>query len=60
MDKRDYPNFNEETGILGDEDEDVGSDVVEEELAFLLGQTKQTMQMSPVKIVNVSEEQWPV
>ena len=61
LDKADYPGFNEETGILGDEDEEAGSDedveidLVEDEPPFLRGQTKQTMQMSPVKIVKVRE-----
>ena len=60
LDKADYPGFNEETGILGDEeeegvgsDEDVEIDMVEEEPAFLRGQTKQSLQISPVKIVKV-------
>ncbi len=66
LDMRDYPGFNEETGILGDEDEEAGSDedvevdLVEEEPAFLRGQTKQTLQLSPVKIVKVSREPWGV
>ena len=62
LDKADYPGFNEETGILGAEeeeegagsDEDVEIDLVEEEPAFLRGQTKQSLQISPVKIVKVS------
>ena len=59
-------NPDEVTNILGDEDEEVGSDedeevdLVEEEPAFLRGKTKQTMQMSPVKIVKVSEDERPV
>ena len=60
--KEDYPGFNEETGILGDEDEDgrgsdedVEVDLVEEEPPFLRGQTKQSLQISPVKIVKVRE-----
>lgn len=36
-------------------DEDVEIDLVEEEPPFLRGQTKQTLQMSPVKIVKVSD-----
>lgn len=59
LDKKDYPDFNEETGILKEEDEDAGSDedveidMVEDEPPFLRGQTKQSLQMSPVKIVKV-------
>ena len=59
LDKADYPGFNEETGILGADEEEAGSDedveidMVEEEPAFLRGQTKQSQQMSPVKIVKV-------
>jgi ATP-dependent RNA helicase DHX8/PRP22 len=56
LDKRDYPGFNEDTGILPDEDdpgsdEDVEVEIVEEEPAFLRGQTKLTMSHSPVRIV---------
>ena len=59
LDKADYPGFNEETGILGADEEEAGSDedveidIVEEEPPFLRGQTKQSLQMSPVKIVKV-------
>lgn len=61
LDKEDYPGFNEETGILREEeeeegagsDEDVEIDLVEEEPLFLRGQTKQSLQISPVKIVKV-------
>ena len=59
LDKEDYPGFNEETGILQDDDDEEGSDedveidLVEEEPPFLRGQTKQTLQLSPVRIVKV-------
>ncbi|XP_049420392.1 ATP-dependent RNA helicase DHX8-like [Epinephelus fuscoguttatus] len=53
--KEEFPEFDEETGILpkidDDEDEDIEIDLVEEEPPFLRGQTKWTMNMSPVKIV---------
>ena len=50
--------FNEETGILPDEedpgsDEDVEIEIVEDEPAFLRGQTKLSMHLSPIKIVKV-------
>ncbi len=50
--------FNEETGILPDDDdpgsdEDVEIEMVEEEPAFLRGQTKVSIHHSPVKIVKV-------
>ena len=58
LDKRDYPGFSEDTGILPDDDdpgsdEDVEVEIVEEEPAFLRGQTKLTMSHSPVRIVKV-------
>lgn len=61
LSKEDYPGFNEETGILGAEEEDEGAgsdedveiDIVEDEPPFLRGQTKQSLQISPVKIVKV-------
>ncbi|XP_071377090.1 ATP-dependent RNA helicase DHX8-like isoform X1 [Centroberyx affinis] len=53
--KEEFPEFDEETGILpnvdDEEDEDMEIDLVEEEPPFLRGQTKFTMNMSPVKIV---------
>ncbi|XP_034426608.1 ATP-dependent RNA helicase DHX8 isoform X3 [Hippoglossus hippoglossus] len=53
--KEEFPEFDEETGILPkideDEDQDVEIDLVEEEPPFLKGQTKWTLNMSPVKIV---------
>lgn len=58
LDKRDYPGFTEESGILPERD-DEGSDddyeveLVEEEPPFLRGQTKLTANVSPVRIVKV-------
>ncbi|KAM3859369.1 ATP-dependent RNA helicase DHX8-like [Diretmus argenteus] len=53
--KEEYPEFDEETGILpnidDEQDEDLEIDMVEEEPPFLRGQTKWTVNMSPVKIV---------
>lgn len=50
--------FNEDTGLLPDEedpgsDEDVEIEIVEDEPAFLRGQTKLSMHLSPIKIVKV-------
>ena len=58
LEKSDYPGFDEETGILpaDDEagsDEDIEIDIVEDEPLFLRGQTKISIQHSPVKIVKV-------
>ena len=59
LDITDYPGFNEDTGILPDNedpgsDEDVDIELVEDEPAFLRGQTKLSMCHSPVKIVKVN------
>ena len=58
LSKADYPGFNEETGVLPADDdpgsdEDIEIEMVEEEPSFLRGQTKFSMQHSPVKIVKV-------
>ncbi|RMX42316.1 hypothetical protein pdam_00014654 [Pocillopora damicornis] len=45
LDKADYPDFDDET------DEDIEIEIVDEEPAFLRGQTKLSVSMSPVKIV---------
>ena len=50
--------FNEDTGVLPDEDdpgsdEDVEIEVVEDEPPFLRGQTKISTHHSPIKIVKV-------
>ncbi|XP_034563460.1 ATP-dependent RNA helicase DHX8-like [Notolabrus celidotus] len=53
--REEFPEFDEETGILpkidDDDDEDLDVDLVEEEPPFLRGQTKFSTNMSPVKIV---------
>ncbi|XP_034716286.1 ATP-dependent RNA helicase DHX8 isoform X4 [Etheostoma cragini] len=53
--KEEFPEFDEETGILpkidDDEDIELEIDLVEEEPPFLRGQTKWSTIMSPVKIV---------
>ncbi|XP_075950221.1 ATP-dependent RNA helicase DHX8-like [Anarhichas minor] len=53
--KEEFPEFDEETGILpkidDDEDEELEIDLVEEEPPFLRGQTKFSTNLSPVKIV---------
>lgn len=56
IDKSEYPDFDEHTGLLprlGDEDEDadVEVEVVEEEPAFLLGHGRAVADLSPVRIV---------
>ncbi|XP_012887398.1 PREDICTED: ATP-dependent RNA helicase DHX8 [Dipodomys ordii] len=55
LSKEEFPDFDEETGILpkvdDDEDEDLEIELVEEEPPFLRGHTKQSMDMSPIKIV---------
>ena len=60
LDITDYPGFNDDTGILPDNedpgsDEDVDIEMVEDEPAFLRGQTKLSMCHSPVKIVKVKK-----
>ena len=49
------PDWDEETGLIYDpdaeEDEDVQIDIVEEEPPFLMGHTKQSVELSPVRIV---------
>ncbi|XP_037319652.2 ATP-dependent RNA helicase DHX8-like [Pungitius pungitius] len=53
--KEEFPEFDEETGILpkidDEEDEELEIDLVEDEPPFLRGQTKFSTNMSPVKIV---------
>ncbi|XP_014034566.2 ATP-dependent RNA helicase DHX8 isoform X1 [Salmo salar] len=55
LSKEEFPDFDEETGILpkidDEEDQDLEIELVEEEPPFLRGHTKQSMDMSPVKIV---------
>ncbi|XP_035688059.1 ATP-dependent RNA helicase DHX8-like [Branchiostoma floridae] len=50
----DLPDFDEDTGVLpkdDDSDEDIEIEMKEEEPAFLQGRTKQSMDLSPVRIV---------
>ncbi|KAK5851181.1 hypothetical protein PBY51_001996 [Eleginops maclovinus] len=53
--KEEFPEFDEETGILPkideDEDEELEIDLVDDEPPFLRGQTKWSTNMSPVRIV---------
>ena len=55
LDPRDYPNFDEETGVLpqadNGSDEEVEIEMREEEPPFLRGQTGNTADLSPVRIV---------
>lgn len=55
LDKSEYPDFDEDNGLLPvverEEVEDVEIDLVEEEPPFLRGQTRVRVEMSPVKIV---------
>ncbi|KAK2111928.1 ATP-dependent RNA helicase dhx8 [Saguinus oedipus] len=55
LSKEEFPDFDEETGILpkvdDEEDEDLEIELVEEEPPFLRGHTKQSMDMSPIKII---------
>ncbi|KAJ3333304.1 DEAH-box ATP-dependent RNA helicase prp22, partial [Kappamyces sp. JEL0680] len=53
LDPKDYPDFDEDHGLLHIEDNDVHFDVEvkADEPTFLAGQTKQSLQLSPIKIV---------
>jgi ATP-dependent RNA helicase DHX8/PRP22 len=53
LDPKDYPDFDEEHGVLGFEEreEEVDVEVMEVEPTFLNGQTKQSVHLSPIKIV---------
>eukprot|EP00112_Aurelia_sp_Birch-Aquarium-sp1_P006162 Seg1687.9 transcript_id=Seg1687.9/GoldUCD/mRNA.D3Y31 product="ATP-dependent RNA helicase DHX8" protein_id=Seg1687.9/GoldUCD/D3Y31 len=54
LDISEYPDFDEESGILpkdDDSDEDIEIELREEEPAFLQGQTKLSIDVSPIKIV---------
>ena len=55
IDASELPEWDEETGVIFDpdaeEDEDVEIDLVEEEPPFLRGHTKQSVELSPVRIV---------
>ena len=50
---RDYPQFDEEAGLLGgvqETEEELEIELNEAEPLFLRGQTKQSIAMSPIKI----------
>ncbi|KAJ1553986.1 DEAH-box ATP-dependent RNA helicase prp22 [Cladochytrium tenue] len=53
LNPKDYPTFDEEQGLLNYEEreEELDIEIREEEPNFLRGQTKNTVQLSPVKIV---------
>ncbi|KAI9016044.1 P-loop containing nucleoside triphosphate hydrolase protein [Hyaloraphidium curvatum] len=53
LDPSEYPNLDDEQGQLAyeDKEEDLDIEIREDEPAFLRGQTRQTVQLSPVKIV---------
>lgn len=57
LDPSEYPNFDDENGMLNDveTEEDMDVEIREEEPPFLHGQTKQTLQLSPVKVVKVPD-----
>jgi ATP-dependent RNA helicase DHX8/PRP22 len=53
LNPKDYPDIDEENGFLHyeDKEEELDIEVREEEPNFLVGQTKQSLQLSPIKIV---------
>ncbi|KAI8898230.1 P-loop containing nucleoside triphosphate hydrolase protein [Globomyces pollinis-pini] len=53
LDPKDYPGFDDDNGVLNydDNEEELDIEVREEEPAFLAGQTRQSIQLSPIKIV---------
>ena len=54
LDPKDYPNFDEEHGLLHVEEEgdvDFDIEVRQDEPTFLAGQTKASLQLSPIRIV---------
>jgi ATP-dependent RNA helicase DHX8/PRP22 len=53
LDAKDYPDFDEEQGILNyeDKEEELDIEVKEIEPNFLSGQTKQSVHLSPIKII---------
>ncbi|KAG2187395.1 hypothetical protein INT44_005083 [Umbelopsis vinacea] len=57
LDPSEYPNFDDENGMLNDveTEEDMDVEIREEEPPFLHGQTKKTLQLSPVKVVKVPD-----
>ncbi|KAJ1926647.1 DEAH-box ATP-dependent RNA helicase prp22 [Tieghemiomyces parasiticus] len=57
LDPREYPNFDDENGLLNIEEneEELDIELKEEEPVFLRGQTKQSLQLSPIKIVKAPD-----
>jgi ATP-dependent RNA helicase DHX8/PRP22 len=57
LDPSEYPNLDDENGMLNDveTEEDMDVEIREEEPPFLHGQTKKTLQLSPVKVVKVPD-----
>jgi ATP-dependent RNA helicase DHX8/PRP22 len=57
LDPSEYPNIDDDVGVLNyeEKEEELDVEVMEDEPAFLRGQTKQTLQMSPVKIVKAPD-----
>jgi ATP-dependent RNA helicase DHX8/PRP22 len=57
LDPSEYPDYDDENGLLNDAEteEDMDVEIREEEPPFLQGQTKQTLQLSPVKVVKVPD-----
>ncbi|TPX59462.1 hypothetical protein PhCBS80983_g02474 [Powellomyces hirtus] len=53
LNPKDYPTFDEDQGALNYEDaeEELDIEIKDEEPSFLKGQTKQSVQLSPIKIV---------
>ncbi|KNC98023.1 uncharacterized protein SPPG_06442 [Spizellomyces punctatus DAOM BR117] len=53
LDPKEYPTFDEDQGLLNYEDaeEELDIEIRDEEPSFLKGQTKQSVQLSPIKIV---------
>ncbi|CEP19049.1 hypothetical protein [Parasitella parasitica] len=57
VDPADYPELNEDTDFSGnvETEEEIDVEVREEEPPFLKGQTKQTLDLSPVKVVKIPD-----
>ncbi|KAL7312557.1 DEAH-box ATP-dependent RNA helicase prp22 [Mucor circinelloides] len=57
VDPADYPELNEDTDFLGnvETEEEIDVEVREEEPPFLKGQTTQTLDLSPVKVVKIPD-----
>lgn len=51
----DYPGINDDTDFIGEAEEEIDVEVREEEPPFLAGQTKKTLQLSPVKVVKIPD-----